>query len=166
MVLLNEILSNPASQYADQIRNVVDVVFALASEDSGLVGSASDGAESNIRSFRRGGSEVWKYLARLRARAWRKKNWDPVNPLSREQATTLCQRWSASVEQSIVQAEAVPDTASSTAQPFATTSEDFTIPTTGFLGEDLLYSEDLDLQNYPPGTELFEDAQGSWLDDL
>ena len=166
ILLLNEILTVSTLPNADQLRRVVDVIFALASESSGLVGNINIEGQNNTRVFNKGGSEVWKYLARLRARAWRKRNWDPANPLSREQATVICQQWSESAEQGAEQIEIAQSVVSPGGYPPATTSEDITMPLMGFLGEDLLYSEDLELPNYASGAGLFEDVPGSWFEDL
>ena len=92
--ILHAIQSNSSSQGIDKLCGIIDIIFALVSEDTGFVGSAEDGSENNTRALGRGGSEVWRYLARLRARVWRKKGLDPANSLSRDQATMLCHKWS------------------------------------------------------------------------
>lgn len=166
ILLLNNLLSTPSSLFADNIRIVIDVIFALVRENAGFIGNAGDESENKTRVLGRGGSEVWKYLSRLRARAWRKCGWDAGNSLTREQATTLCQTWSRDATQNPTPMVVVQSAVSGGFVSSATASARLAIPMIDFFGGEMLYSEDLDLAGPTSGTELLGDLGENWLDDL
>lgn len=160
VVLLNEVSTTQDSQTSEKIRNVIDVIFALANENAGLCSNVSQHTERNARVLHEGGSEVWRFLKRLRARAWRKRNWDPGNGLSREQATTLCQSWFASDGQNIE-----PLSAFNENQQPAEAGTSY-VPMMDFLEHDFLYSQDFTLPDVMVDDGMYEDAGQNWVDNL
>jgi hypothetical protein len=141
-VLLNEVLLTPDSLYVDKIGNVVDVIFALVNEREGLTGHADDGKEVGARVLVSGGSDVWKYLYRLRARAWRKKGWDPVVVVSRDDATRLCR------DGFVDRARGSQPTTAAQHQMAADEQSSAGIPLMGLFGDDFLYPGDMELPDF------------------
>jgi hypothetical protein len=166
VLLLNYVLSSTNAQYLEQIRRIIDIIAALASEHAGLVGNRDEREEDKTRVLSRGGSEVWKYLNRLRARAWRKRGWDPTTPLTREQAVALCQNLPEDVDLHTGLVETIKSASSAASRLAPMATEGFSLPTTAFLGDEMLSSEDLHLAGFTPDPGLFGDIEGSWLEDL
>ena len=167
ILLLNNVLYSISTQYLEQIRSVIDIIAALASENAGLVGNRDEREEDKTRVLSRGGSEVWKYLSRLRARAWRKRGWDPTTRLSREQAVALCQRLPEDVDPSSGPTEAVEGASSAASRPAPTVTEGFSMPMAAFLGDDeMVDPEHLNPADFTPDPEIFGDFEGFWYDHL
>lgn len=151
-VLLNEIFSFPESTYADRIGNVVDVIFALVSEREGLVANTSDETGIRTRALVKGGGEVWKYLRQLRARAWRKKGWDPTISITRDEATRLCRDWFVDEARG---AQRMDDPPSASEQQSSTTRQEASdLPLMGSLEDVYWYSGDLDIPDFAKMDEI------------
>ena len=88
--VLLDVLQYPRSLHAQHARYVLDVVFALTSANGGLVGDSSiDGGRAQ-RSLNYGGAEAWRYLRRIRAKAWRAADLDADVHVPRHEAIDFC----------------------------------------------------------------------------
>lgn len=73
IILLNDLL-RPAQYYdVGVVHVVIDVIFSLSAPHGGLVGGQEQ--HPMQRPLIEGGTEVWAYLRRLRAKVWQSRNW-------------------------------------------------------------------------------------------
>lgn len=89
IIVINDIQRNPASDYAAIAHNIVDVIFALSAKDGGLVGGINDNSAPMYRPLLYGGTELWKYILRLKATTWRAADWDTDLLWTRQEAVEV-----------------------------------------------------------------------------
>lgn len=88
--LLNHLLRSPNDPSAAQLRDTVDLIFALNGRDGGIIPRSEEYSGWSSRPLTEGGREAWDYLRRLRTRAWRKAGLDPDIVWARNQALQAC----------------------------------------------------------------------------
>ena len=74
-VILTDLVDNPSSNEAAESRRLVDCIFSLLGEDSGVV--AEQAGHLMDRKLPASGRECWQMLAALRRRAWTAMCVDP-----------------------------------------------------------------------------------------
>lgn len=75
MAIIVDLEENPHNPVAAESRKLVDLAFYMCGGRSTGILSDEQGS-INPRPLDEGGSEVWNYLRRARARAWQKANLD------------------------------------------------------------------------------------------
>lgn len=74
--LLTDILEQPSSNEASTSRQLIDKVFSLLGDDSGVV--AEQNGRMQQRRLSQSGKQAWTMLSHLRRRAWRSMGVDPA----------------------------------------------------------------------------------------